>query len=53
MKFLLASMTIFAALAITALEAGKQSPVEELTDETFGNYLNVSQVAMVDFFAPW
>lgn len=52
MKFLLASMTIFAALAIT-LEAGKQSPVEELTDETFENYLNVSQVAMVDFFAPW
>lgn len=52
MKFMLASMTIFAALAIT-LEAGKQSPVEELTDETFENYLNVSQVAMVDFFAPW
>lgn len=52
MKFLLALMTIFAALAIT-LEAGNQSPVEELTDDTFENYLNVSQVAMVDFFAPW
>lgn len=52
MKFLLASMTIFAALAIT-LETGEQSPVEELTDDTFENYLTVSQVAMVDFFAPW
>ena len=52
MKFLLASMTIFAALAIT-LKAGKQSPVEELTDDTFKNYLTVSQFAMVDFFAPW
>jgi len=51
MRFLLASMTLFAALVIT-LEA-EQSPVKELTDETFKNYLNVSQVAMVDFFAPW
>ena len=51
MRFLLASMTLFAALVIT-LEA-EQSPVKELTDETFKNYLNVSQVAIVDFFAPW
>lgn len=51
MKFLLASMTIFAALA-TTLE-GEQSPVKELTDDTFDNYLTVSQLAMVDFFAPW
>lgn len=51
MRFLLASMTLFAALVIT-LE-GEQSPVKELTDETFKNYLNVSQVAIVDFFAPW
>ena len=52
MKFLLASMTLFAALA-TTLEAGEQSPVEELTDDTFENYLTVSKVAIVDFFAPW
>ena len=51
MKSLLVSIAIFAALA-TSLE-GQQDLVEELTDDTFESYLTVSQLAIVDFFAPW
>lgn len=49
MKFLLASIAVFASL-VTTLEAGQ---ISELTDETFDNYLTVSKLAIVDFYAPW
>ncbi|KAL9987578.1 hypothetical protein ACROYT_G001912 [Oculina patagonica] len=51
MKFLLVSIALFAGLA-TTLE-GQQSLVKELTNDTFESYVTVSQLAIVDFFAPW
>lgn len=49
MKFLLASIAVFAAL-VAALETDQ---VSELTNDTFESYLTVSKLAIVDFYAPW
>lgn len=52
MKFsLVLPILIIAALA-TTLE-GEHSLVEDLSENTFDNYLTVSKLAIVDFFAPW
>lgn len=52
MKFSVALIAISAAVAVS-LETQKGTLVEELTENTFDNYLTVSNLAIVDFFAPW
>ncbi|XP_058946972.2 uncharacterized protein [Pocillopora verrucosa] len=52
MKFSVALIVISAAFAVS-LETQKGTLVEELTENTFDNYLTVSNLAIVDFFAPW
>ncbi|PFX16419.1 protein disulfide-isomerase A3-like [Stylophora pistillata] len=52
MKFSIALIAVFVTLAVS-LVTQKEPLVEELTENTFDNYLTVSNLAIVDFFAPW
>ena len=52
MKVFIALIAVLSATAVGALQNDSEV-VRELTDGTFESYLTVSNLAIVDFFAPW
>lgn len=52
MKVFIALIAVLSATRVGALQNDSEV-VRELTDGTFESYLTVSNLAIVDFFAPW